>query len=388
MKGSIPDTPARQGAVVGIGRTAYSSNSGRTPLGMAVEACRAALSDAGMAASEVDGLATFSLGDSARSEEVAYGLGIEGTSFNLDINGGGNAAVQVVTQAIVAVEAGLCEAALVYRSLNGRSGRRYGRFDESSEEISANQQFGSPHGYMVPAQWFAMWAQRYLQTFNAPEETFGHVAVTFRRHAQNNPHAVSREPLTMEEYLRGRWISKPFRVYDCARETDAAVALLITTRERARDLRQPPIITLGSAEHAGSGGYFDTWPDMTHMYSHHAGPLLWKRTGLAPGDIDVACLYDCFTYTALVTAEDFGFCAKGEGGDFFARGAATYGGDVVINPHGGLLSEGYAHGINHHYEAILQLRGQAGQRQVKDAKLGLVSAGVGNLGGAMIYAAD
>jgi acetyl-CoA acetyltransferase len=124
------------------------------------------------------------------------------------------------------------------------------------------------------------------------------------------------------------------------------------------------------------------------MYSAFAAPKLWERSGLKARDMDVACIYDCFTYTAMATIEDFGFCEKGTAGDFFAAGSATYGGDVVINPHGGLLSEGYVHGLNHHYEAVLQLRGQAGSRQVKDARLALVTAGLANLGGAVIYAAD
>jgi acetyl-CoA acetyltransferase len=337
-----------------------------------------------MAAEDVDGLATFSIGDSSRTEEVAYALGIDGTCFNLDIYGGGNAAVQVVSQAMLAVEAGLCRAVLVYRSLNGRSGRRYGRSTDS--EVSGVYQFGAPHGYLVPAQWFAMWAQRYLFEFGLPPTALGHVATTFRKHAQRNAHAVSRTALSMDDYVRGRWISEPFRVYDCARETDAAAALLVTTLDRARELRHHPIIALATAEHAGAGGYTDAWPDMTKMYSAYVAPCLWQKAGVTPADIDVACLYDCFSYTALVTTEDFGFCEKGEGADFYRRGDATYGGKVVINPHGGLLSEGYVHGINHHYEAVLQLRGQAGVRQVPDAELALVSAGVANWGGAIVYA--
>ncbi len=127
---------------------------------------------------------------------------------------------------------------------------------------------------------------------------------------------------------------------------------------------------------------------MSALYSANVGPRLWDMTGVTPGDMDVACLYDCFTYTTLATLEDYGFCEKGEGGRFFADGRATYGGDVVVNPHGGLLSEAYIHGMNHHFEAVLQLRGQAGERQVEDAALCLVSAGTGPYGGALIYGRD
>jgi acetyl-CoA acetyltransferase len=124
------------------------------------------------------------------------------------------------------------------------------------------------------------------------------------------------------------------------------------------------------------------------MYSRTAAPRLWKNTGLGPKDMDVALMYDCFTYTVMATMEDYGFCGKGEVGDFYREGRATYGGDIVVNPHGGLLSEGYVHGLNHHYEAVLQLRGDAGPRQVPDARVALVTAGGGPYGGAVVYSAD
>jgi acetyl-CoA acetyltransferase len=141
---------------------------------------------------------------------------------------------------------------------------------------------------------------------------------------------------------------------------------------------------MGSADAHGSRAW-DNWPDPTHMYASFAGPRVWKNSGLSPADMDFACLYDCFTYTVMASVEGFGFCPKGEVGNFYRDGRATYGGDVVINPHGGLLSEGYIHGLNHHYEAVLQLRGDSGVRQVPNAKLGLVSAGGGPFGGAVVY---
>ena len=192
----------------------------------------------------------------------------------------------------------------------------------------------------------------------------------------------------MDGYLEGRWIYEPFRVYDCCLETDGAVALVITALDRARDLRHQPVRLLAEAEAHTHGGSWDQPPDLASMYSAQAGPRLWSRTALRPADVDVACMYDCFTYTVMATFEDFGFCPKGEVGRFFADGRATYGGDVVVNPHGGLLSEGYIHGMNHHYEAVLQLRGAAGHRQVPGAEVALVTAGAGPFGGAVIYGAD
>jgi acetyl-CoA acetyltransferase len=378
---------ARAATVVGIGRTAFSRASGRTPLAMAAEACRAAIADCGIASDAIDGIATYAVGDSPRSMEVAYAIGRDGTRFNLDLFGGGHNAPIAVIQAMLAVEAGLCEAALVYRSLNGRSGVRFGSGD-GAKSVGSVLQFGMPHGYAVPGQWFALWARAHMARYGTTEADLGAVAILARAHAARNPHALLREPITLDDYLASRWINDPFRLFDCALEADGAVALLVTTRERARDLAHPPIGALARQSWMGAGGYVDAWPDMTEMYTARLAAPLWAQAGLAPGDVDVACLYDCFTYTALCTAEDLGLCDKGEGGAFFASGRATYGGDVVVNPHGGLLCEGYIHGFNHHFEAIAQLRRTAGDRQVGDARVGVVTGGGPAYGSAIVYARD
>ena len=375
----------KRAVIAGIGRTAYSRKSGRSTLGMAVEACRSALDDAGLPVAEVDGLVTFiALNDSASGEEVAYGLGIEGLGYAANLIGGGNVVTATVANAMMAIESGAARNILVFRSLNSRSGHRFGRV-EGAAEIGGASQYGAPHGYVVPGQWFAMYAQRYLHETGSTVDDLGHVAVTTRAHAVRNPHALLREPMTLEQYLASRWINEPFRLFDCAVETDGAVALLVTDRDRARSLAKPAIGMRGHAFYTGAGGYTDQWSDMTRLYSAHVAPRLWEASGVAPDDVDVACLYDCFTYTTLATFEDYGFCARGQAGSTFAEGRATYGGDVVVNPHGGLLSEGYIHGLNHHYEAVLQLRGEAGARQVADTELALVTAGTGPYGGALVY---
>ncbi len=191
----------------------------------------------------------------------------------------------------------------------------------------------------------------------------------------------------MDDYLGSRWINEPFRVLDCTSEVDGAVAVLVVSEAIARNTRQTPIWLLDSV-HTQSGAGWSQWDDMTAMYSRTTGPQLWKKSGLSPADVDVACMYDCFTYTVMATMEGFGFCEQGSVGEFFRDGRATYGGDVVVNPHGGLLSEGYIHGFNHHYEAALQLRHAAGSRQVDDARLALVTAGGGPHGGAIIYSRE
>jgi acetyl-CoA acetyltransferase len=373
-------------AVVGIGRTPYTRHSGRTTLAMAVDACRQALDDAGLSVSDVDGMLTFMANDSAHPVDVSWALGCDELAWSNAVLGGGNLVADCVATAAAVIEAGTCQAVLIYRSLNGRSGHRFGTIT-GPVAVGDEWQFSAPHGFLIPPQLFAMWARRHQAVYGTTSEDLGQIAITQRAHAVNNPHAISRQPLTMEQYLAGRWINEPFRVYDCSYEVDGAVAIVITSANVAADTAQPPMWLVGSSN-SQSGAGWTGWDDMTSMYARTAGPRLWNRTGLVAQDMDVALMYDCFTYTVMATMEGYGFCSPGDVGQFFAEGRATYGGDVVVNPHGGLLSEGYLHGLNHHYEAALQLRGQAGARQVDAAKLALVTAGGGPYGGANIYSRD
>jgi acetyl-CoA acetyltransferase len=376
----------RSVAIVGIGRTSFTRKSGRTTLAMAAEAGRAALSDAGLKPDDVDGVATFQVLDSAPPSVVAYALGIDDLSWAADIYGGGNVLPGTLGAASAAIAAGHCETVLVYRSLNGRSGIRFGVAD-GPVNVSGLEQFSAPHGVLVPAQWIAVMARRHQYEHGSTGADLGQIAITQRTHAMANPHAIARTPLNLDDYLGSRFINEPFRVYDCSFEVDGAVALVLTSGRRALDLRHPPVWMIDTVESHFGGGW-ETTPDMTVMYSAHAARRLWGRTGLGPNDIDVACMYDCFTYTVMATMEDFGFCGKGEVGEFFGKGLATHGGEVVVNPHGGLLSEGYLHGLNHHYEAALQLRGDAGPRQVSNARIALTTGGVGPFGGAVLYSKD
>jgi acetyl-CoA acetyltransferase len=373
-------------AIVGIGRTPFTRNSGRTTLAMAVEACRDALADAGQTVADVDGMLTFLANDSAHPTDVSWALGCEELSFSNAMVGGGNLVADCIATAAAVIEAGTCRAILVYRSLNGRSGHRFGTIT-GPVAVGDEWQYCAPHGFLIPPQFFAMWCKRHQAVYGSTCEDLGQIAITQRSHAVKNPHAIARDPLTMEEYLAGRWVNEPFRVYDCSYEVDGAVAVLITAAEVARGSAQPPMWLLGSANSQSGAGWIE-WDDMTSMYAKRVGPRIWERTGLQASDMDVALMYDCFTYTVMTTFEDYGFCEKGQVGEYFAKGRATYGGDVVVNPHGGLLSEGYLHGLNHHFEAALQLRGQAGERQVPDARLALVTAGGGPFGGANVYSRD
>jgi acetyl-CoA acetyltransferase len=373
-------------AVIGIGRTAYSRNSGRTTRSMAVSAGRDAIADAGLVPGDVDGICTYMVNDSEQPINVGWALGIDQLDWANAMYGGGNLVADQIATAAAVIEAGLCRAVLVYRSLNGRSGRRFGSID-GPMQVDHDNQFDTVSGFLVPPQWIAMWARRHQHEYGSTCEDLGQIAITQRAHAQSNKHAVRREPLSMDDYLAARWINEPFRPLDCTSEVHGAVAILIAGEDVVRDAAQPPMWLVGSSN-SQSGASWTAWDDPTEMFSRTAGPKIWEKTGLAPSDMDVACMYDCFTYTVMSTMEGFGFCEKGEVGKFFSTGRATYGGDVVVNPHCGLLSEGYIHGLNHHYEAALQLRHSAGVRQVDNAQLALVTAGAGPYGGANVYSRE
>lgn len=376
-------------AVVGVGRTAFTRASGRTTGALAAEAVRAAIADAGLSPMAVDGVASYQAGDSTSSAEVARAVGCDDLLWSLDRFGGGNVVVSCVADAARAIATGACTTAVVYRSMNGRSGRRFGTAAGGEGfAVGGESQFGGPVGYLVPPQWMAMWASRHQHEYGSTSEDLGAIAITQRAHAAANPCAIARTPLTIEDYLAGRWVVEPLRIFDCAYEVDGAVALVLTAVDRARDLPHPPVRIVHAVDSTSGGGSWDQWPDPTTMFSARLARRLWEGSGLTPSDMDVACIYDCFTYTVMAVVEDLGFADKGGVGEWYRSGGATHGGDVVVNPHGGLLSEGYLHGLNHHVEAVQQLRGGAGPRQVESSVHALVTAGAGPYGGAMIYRRD
>jgi acetyl-CoA acetyltransferase len=374
-------------AVVGIGRTDYTLASGRTTQALAAEAVRAALADAGLAPSAVDGVATYGVNDTSLALHVAHAIGVDELSWAVDLFGGGNAVTAAIATTAQAIRSGQCTTAVVYRSLNGRSGQRFGQDAGAIAGLTPDAELGLSQGYALPTQFMAMWARRHQHVYGSTAEDLGHIAITHRAHAAENEHAIARDRLGMDEYLAGRWIDEPLRVFDCAFEVDGAVAVVLTSMDRAADLPNRPVKVAASAEAHGHGGSWDQWPDLATMFSARAAERLWRASGLSAADIDVACIYDCFTFTVMVVMEDFGFFGKGEAGSFFADGRATHGGNVVVNPHGGLLSEGYIHGLNSHFEAVLQLQGRAGTRQVEEAVTALVTGGSGPFGGAVIYEA-
>ncbi|MBW2268577.1 MAG: acetyl-CoA acetyltransferase [Deltaproteobacteria bacterium] len=369
-----------QVAIVGIGCTEFSKDSGVSTLTLAARAILAAVEDAGVQASELDGIATFRVGDSVPPAILAQSLGIRDLRYFVDQFGGGSVSHSIVGQAALAIHAGIAETVVCYRALNARSEFRMGGTGRPPVD-AIETQYQAPFGYFTPPQQFAMAARAHMERYGTSAEQLGAVAVQQRANASLNERAMMRKPISLDDYLASRWIVEPFRLLDCCLETDGAVALLLTSAERARDLRQDPILISGVTWGSGQTLYSNQQPDSTRTSAADMAPRLFEMAGVGPHDIDVAELYDCFSYSVLVQLEDYGFCKKGEGGAFVESGATALGGSLPVNTHGGFLSEGYVHGLNHVYEAVSQLRGDAGERQVENAQVALSAAQPGYVSG-------
>ncbi|MFJ6631185.1 lipid-transfer protein [Streptomyces sp. NPDC091376] len=381
------DALGGRAAVVGIGATEFSKDSGRSELKLAVEAVRAALDDAGLSPADVDGMVTFTM-DTSPEITVAQAAGMGELSFFSRIHYGGGAACATVQQAALAVATGVAEVVVCYRAFNERSGRRFGSGVQQREPSAEGAALGwnLPFGLLTPASWVAMAAQRYLHTYGLTPEAFGHVAVTDRRHAARNPAAYFHgKPITLADHAASRWIVEPLRLLDCCQETDGGQALVVTSVERARDLPRPPAVIVAAAQGAGRAQ-----EQMTSYYRDDLTGLpemgvvarqLWRTSGLTPGDIDVGILYDHFTPFVLMQLEEFGFCGPGEAADFVAADA------LPLNTHGGQLGEAYLHGMNGIAEAVRQVRGTS-VNQISGAARTLVTAGTGVPTSALILGAD
>ncbi len=367
----MPDSIKDKAAIVGMGYTDFSTNSGRTTLTLAVQACMAALEDAGVSPDEVDGVATYMMGDSASSGSVAKALGLKDVSYYIEQNGGGSVSQSVMVASAQAIAAGFANYILVWRSLNSRSGVRYGQGGRRG--ATGEAQFQAPYGYNTPPQHFAMWARAHMNKYGTTNRHLAEIGVVERRHASKNPRARMRDPITVEDVLNSRVIAEPFHLLDCCLESDGACAVLLTSAERARNARQKPVYIMAGAFGGGNYGS-EIYTDWTYSTAATMSKRLYAQAGVGPRDIDFACFYDCFSFTALVQLEDYGFCSKGEAGPFVEGGQRiSIGGEIPINPHGGFLSEAYIHAMNHVISAVEQLRGEAGERQVPGAEVALVT---------------
>lgn len=371
-------------AVVGIGATEFSKASGRSELQLAAEAVRAALADAGLAPSDVDGLVTFAM-DSNAEIAVAREIGAGELTFFSRIAYGGGAACATVQQAAMAVETGVASVVVCYRALNERSGHRFGQVSLAAASAPTSSGVDNgwhyPMGLGTPAATVAMIARRYMHEYGAASADFGRVAVADRRHAATNPAAwFYGRPISLEDHQSSRWITEPLRLLDCCQESDGAVAVVVTSMEKARDLRQPAALIRAAAQGSGNDQFV-----MTSYYRDDlaglpemgvVGRQLWRQAGITPSDVDVAVLYDHFTPYVLLQLEELGFCGRGEAKDFIAGGAIELGGRLPLNPHGGQLGEAYIHGMNGIAEAVRQVRGTAAN-QVSLVEHALVTAGTG-----------
>ena len=365
--------------ILGTGETAYSRRSGRSVPDLAAEAGRAALADAGLPASRVD--AVIPLGGSLFTEDLMAGLGLPDQVFDASPAPGGNAAVAALRLAESMIGSGTASCALIVLARNGSSGQRIA----GRARLLPGQQFRAqlehPHGWSVPAQWYAMICRRHMAEYGTTKDQLAAVALSASRYAQANPRAMRHgRPLTARLYHDADMIADPYQRYDCCLETDGAAAVVVMA-ERAAPGRAGPAAAAGlgkaravpvqAAETARPPSPDDLTnrPDWHHIGLTDAAPAAYERAGVSPSDLDAAMIYDCFTFEVVHQLEEAGFCPRGEGGPFAASGALDPGGRLPVNTHGGLLAEGHLGGLNHVIEAVRQLRGEAGGRQLPRARL-------------------
>ena len=364
---------ANKAAIVGIGSTEFSKNSGRSELSLAAEAVKAALNDAGLKPSDVDGMVTFTM-DQNEEVDVARALGCGDLSFFSRVPYGGGAATGTLMQAAMAVATGMAEVVVCYRALNGRSGHRY------SDGVSGSLITGSaihygwymPFGLLTPTSWVAMFTDSQLF------------------YSVKNPAAFFyQQPFTREEYDNARRICEPLRLFDCCQESDGGSAVIITTPERARDLKQPGVLINGTAQCSPKDQ-----EEMTSFYRPEIGRIpemdiaakhAYAQCGLSAKDIDAAVIYDAFSSIVLMQLESWGFCEFGEAADFVLAGNLRPDGRLPTNTHGGQLSEAYIHGMNGIVEAVRLVRGTSVNQPKKSVNHALVTSGVGvPTGGAIL----
>jgi acetyl-CoA acetyltransferase len=370
-------------AIVGIGCTEFSKDSGVSVFSLATDAVKAAVADAGLAVDDIDGLATFGTNDSVAPNILGQALGLQSLSFYVDQFYGGSTSMTMLGQATLALAAGVADCVVVYRALNGRSGARLnGSSAGTSARLPWDMQFKAGAAYVAPSQEIAMAARAHMLKYGTTNEDLGRIAVLSRTNALDNERAMMRKPMSLDDYLASRWIVDPFRMFDCCLETDGAVAIVLTRADRAGDLPHRPVLVQGAAWGGGITIVNNGCADITDSPAKPIATRLYAAAGLGPGDVELAELYDCFTYNVLSQIEGYGFAEPGGVPELLADGAferAT--GRLPLNTHGGLLSEGYIHGMNHVYEAVQQIRGDAAHRQVARHDVALVTGQLGYVSG-------
>jgi acetyl-CoA acetyltransferase len=377
----------REVAIVGIGATPYyprGESAPQTITQLAGKAILAACEDAGISVKQIDGFAYYSsagagYGQSMDTAEFMETLGIPEVTFTATLTSGGGGAAGSIGLARAAILAGDATHVVTLMALQ-QAKQRLGTVFAAAPASPLNA-FLQPSGLAGPGHLMSVLARRHMHNYGTRREAFAEIAISQRKNAANRPKALKRTPLTLEDYFNGRMIAEPLCLYDFCLETDGAVAVITTSSERARDLKQKPVPVVAAA-HGGTRewGRAFGWmgmPDEMFASSGHApvAQRLFAKAGVTPEDIDVALLYDHFSAMVLMQLEDYGFCKKGEGGPFVESGAIRFdGGSIPVNTHGGQLSEAYIIGMTHIMEGVEQMRGTA-INQVKDAQLALISGG-------------
>jgi acetyl-CoA acetyltransferase len=374
-------TSGRRVAIVGVGYSDVGRNTGLSERHHAAQAAVRALDDAGLTAKDIDGASTWG-GDAV---DFAWMLGFDRLQWSLNV-GVSPAFITPAYHAAQAVAAGHAETVMAFRIMMQQppaaalaaGGAMLG------EPNMADAQFRWPYGNFSPTQWAGLLMQRYMHETGATEETFATFAEIQREWALMNDDALQKTPLSKEDFLNAPYVTKPLRIFDCDYPCDSGSAVIFTTEERARDLQQPMVLVEASALSAIHDMNFELLPDMVRTAPAHCGELLWKRSDLTPADVDTAHLYDGFSIITLQWLEGLGLCPPGTAGDFVMEGNTRPGGSLPTNTDGGAINVGRRHGANFCIEAVRQLRGECGERQVDGAEVSVWANAVGMFGGAML----
>ena len=387
-------------AIVGVGETTYRRGSQESTRNLATWAINNALEDAGLEASDIDGMLSYSGNDSTFSTFVAGDLGIR-LNFYMDVHGGGSSTEALIGIAMGVIEAGMCKTVAIFRSMNGYTQVRIGGTGaRSAAPIVGDQVHMRAYGWQSAGQMFAPTFLRHMYDYGTTPEQVAHVKVAHSKHASNNPKAYYKTRHTVEDVMNSRIICKPLHLLDCCVETDNATCIIVSRAEHAKDLKQPLVqirSVVGRCCKPRIDMHYQHGPIST-VAGHYAKDILWPNAGVGPDEIDLTGSYDAFTFTTMLQLEDYGFCKKGEGGQYVSSGIIELGGARPNNTSGGHLCEAYTHGMNLVIENVRQLRGdvddscpsgpdgkrqhtydysEGGCRQVKDAELSA------NLGWAM-----
>ena len=345
-------------AIVGVGETDYKRGSTQTTRSMATFAVKAAMADAGLKPSDIDGMLSYQSNDSVFSPFVAGDLGIR-LNFYMDVFGGGSSTEALIGIAIGVIEAGMCKTVVIFRSMNGFTSVRIGGTGaRAAAPVQGDALHARSYGWQSAGQMFAPSFMRHMYDYGTTAEQVANVRVTHSHHASNNPKALYKKRLTVDDVVNSRMICKPLHLLDCCVETDNANAIIVTRADRARDCRHHPVLIRGVVGRCCKPRvdmHYQTGPIST-VAGHYAKDILWPNAGVGPEDVDLTGSYDAFTFTTMLQLEDYGFCKKGEGGHYVSDGTIKLGGKRPNNTSGGHLCEGYTHGIAMVIENVRQLR--------------------------------